>query len=195
VSRLNRGDNLDENVERSSPVKRITLWSAAGAALVLAVAVVVSSQQQRASPHETTSGTVAGAKIGIDYGRPYVKGRVIWGGLNPWNRVWRLGADEATTLTTDMALQFGTLRVPAGRYTLYMWVSESDPRLIINRQTGQWGTEYDEKQDLGRVALTRTAATPPVEQLTIAIEPQGAGGVLRITWADRQYSAPFTVVK
>jgi hypothetical protein len=76
-----------------------------------------------------------------------------------------------------------------------MWVSESDPRLIVNRQTGQWGTEYDEKQDLGRVTLTRTATSSPVEQLTLAIESQAPGGVLRITWADRQYSAGFTVVK
>jgi hypothetical protein len=165
----------------------------AGVAALAAVVVVVQSQQQRASPHEKTSGSVGGATISVEYGRPYVKGRTIWGGLNPWNRVWRLGADEATTLTTDMALQFGTLRVPAGRHTLYMWVSESDPRLIINKQVGQWGTEYDEKQDLGRVALARTAVNPPVEQLTIAIESQAPGGVLRITWADRQYSAPFTV--
>jgi hypothetical protein len=76
-----------------------------------------------------------------------------------------------------------------------MWVSESDPRLIVNKQVGQWGTEYDEKQDLGRVALTRTAVNPPVEQLTLSIENQAPGGALRITWADRQYSAPFTVAR
>ncbi len=166
-----------------------------GAAAVAAVVVVIQGQQQRASPHETVSATVGGARIGIEHGRPYVKGRTIWGGLNPWNTVWRLGADEATTLTTDRALEFGAVRVPAGKHTLYMWVSEKEPQLIINKQTGQWGTEYDAKQDLGRVPLTRTPVSAPVEQLTLAVEPQGPGGVLKITWADRQYSAPFTVGK
>jgi hypothetical protein len=176
-------------------VKRNALWMVSGAVVIAAVAVVVQSQQKRVSPHEAVTGSVGGATISIEYGRPYAKGRTIWGGLNPWNKVWRLGADEATTLTTDTALQFGTLRVPAGKYTLYMWVSESDPRLIINKQTGQWGTEYDEKQDLGRVALTSTTANPPVEQLTVSVDSQASGGVLRITWADRQYSTPFTVTK
>ena len=161
-----------------------------------AVAAVVYSQQQRASPHETTKATVDGATISIEYGRPYVKGRKIWGGLNPWGKVWRLGADESTTMTTSAALQFGSLSVPAGKHSLYMWVDEAQPKLIINKQTGQWGTEYDEKQDLGRVDLQKSAASPAVEQLTIAIEPRtGGGGTLKITWADASYSAPFTVTK
>lgn len=157
----------------------------------------VRAQEKRASPHETTSATVDGAKISIEYGRPYKKGRTIWGGLNPWGQVWRLGADEATTLTTDKALQVGSLAIPAGKYTLYMWVDEKQPKLVVNKQTGQWGTVYNQDQDLGRVDLQKTARAQPLEQLTISIEQQktGGGGVLTIAWDNAEYSVPFTVKK
>jgi hypothetical protein len=70
---------------------------------------------------------------------------------------------------------------------------EDSAELIVNKQTGQWGTAYDEKQDLGRVPLKREKASAPVEQLTIAVEPQAGGGVLKITWDDATYAAPFKV--
>jgi hypothetical protein len=170
---------------------------ALGFALVAAV-VPAAAQRQRASPHDTVSQVVDGARLMVVYGRPYKKGRQIWGGLVPWDRVWRLGADEATLLVTQRPIQLGNLTVPAGAHSLYMLPSEKGPsKLIVNKAIGQWGTEYDEAQDLGRVDLARESASPPVEQLTISIEknPAGGGGLFKITWDEASYSVPFKVVK
>lgn len=160
---------------------------------------VVAQQKQPASPKDTVSATVGGAKIDITYGRPYKKGRQIWGGplLDfPNKDVWRLGANEATTMKTSAPIQFGSVTVPAGEHTLYFaHPKDGQQALIINNQTGQWGTEYSEKQDLGRVPLEEQKLPSVVEQLTISIEPQGNGGVLKIAWDDRAYTAPFTVQK
>lgn len=166
-----------------------------GAIAMMAFLNPVEAQRQRASPHETTTATIEGAKIELTYGRPYKKGRTTWGGqLVPTGKVWRLGADEATTLKSDKALQFGNLTVPAGEHTLFLHNGgEDSAELVVNKQTGQWGTAYEEKQDLGRVPLTREKASAPVEQLTIAIEPEAGGGVLKITWDEATYSAPFKV--
>ena len=99
-------------------------------------------------------------------------------------------------MTTSGALQFGSVTVPAGTYTLYFdHAKEGAEQLIINKQTGQWGTEYSQAQDLGRVPLKMEKQTPPVEQMTISIEPQGNGGVLRIAWDDRSYSAAIAAGK
>lgn len=162
---------------------------------VMAFMNPVEAQQKRASPHETATATIEGAKVEVTYGRPYKKGRTTWGGqLVPTGKVWRLGADEATTLKTDKALQFGDLTVPAGEHTLFLhYAGEDSAQLVVNKQTGQWGTAYDEKQDLGRVPLKREKATEPVEQLTIAVEPQTGGGIFKITWDNATYAAPFKV--
>lgn len=178
-------------------MKRFGMFLAAIA--VAAFVNPVTAQQQRASPAQTATGTVGGTKIEIKYSAPSKKGRQIWGGplLNsPSAEVWRLGANEATTMTTSGPLQFGTLSVPAGTYTLFFdHAKEGAEKLIINKQTGQWGTEYSQAQDLGRVDLKMEKLSSPVEQLKISIEPQGDGGVLRIAWDDRAYSANITAGK
>ncbi|HYR08943.1 MAG TPA: DUF2911 domain-containing protein, partial [Longimicrobium sp.] len=92
------------------------------------------------SPRDTTEARVADARIYVDYGRPSMRGRPIMGALVPYGQVWRTGANEATTLVTDRALRVGGTDVPAGTYTLYTLPGESAWQLIINRQTGQWGT-------------------------------------------------------
>jgi hypothetical protein len=123
-----------------------------------------------------------------------MRGRKIMGGLVPYGRVWRTGADAATTLTTSKALVIGDTTVPAGKITLYTLPGEDQWKLILNKQTGQWGTEYDQSKDLARVDLTKKALTAPVDQLTIAIEPgTGNGGTLKISWETTELSVPFTV--
>jgi hypothetical protein len=123
-----------------------------------------------------------------------MKGRKVMGELVPFGKVWRTGADEATTLTTDKELQIGGTIVPAGKYTLYTLPGQTDWQLIVNKQTGQWGTEYDQKQDLGRVPLKKTATSAPVEQLTISVDKSPAGGgLLRIAWENTALTAPVTV--
>jgi hypothetical protein len=150
-------------------------------------------QQQRISPRDTETANVAGATISVEYGRPYMKGRKIFGGLVPFDKVWRTGADEATILTTDRTLVFGTVEVPAGKYSLYTIPGEEQWQLIINRQTGQWGTRYDEPQDLGRVPMRVTRADTATEQFTIDIEAVNDGGELRFQWEQTRATAPFRV--
>ena len=165
----------------------------AGLALVLLGFTARGGAQPPGSPHETTKATIGGAAISIEYGRPYMRGRKIVGALVPYDRVWRTGADAATTLTTSKPLIIGTAAVPAGKVTLYTLPSESGWKLIVNKQTGQWGTEYDQAQDLARVDLTTRALSTPVDQLTIAIEPAGSGGVLKISWETTELTVPVTV--
>ena len=130
------------------------------------------------SPRDTTLATVGSAKVLIDYGRPSKRGRVIFGELVPSGEVWRTGANAATTLVTDKPLMIGTLAVPPGTYTLYTLPDRTTWKLIVNRQTGQWGTEYDASKDLGRVEMTVSAVPAVVEKFAIKI----ADGMLRMEW-------------
>lgn len=152
---------------------------AAGVIAVLAASTLVAQGQPVASPRDTTRATVGSAMVLIDYGRPSKRGRVIFGGLEPFGKVWRTGANAATTLVTDKPLTIGALEVPAGTYTLYTQLNKDAPwKLIVNKQTGQWGTQYDEKQDLGRVDMTMESLPAVVEKSTISIE----SGRLKLAW-------------
>jgi hypothetical protein len=144
------------------------------------------------SPHVKSEWTVDGANISIEYGRPSLKGRPL-AKLAPAGQVWRLGADEATTLVTSKALKFGNVSVPAGKYTLYAVPGDAGWQLVINKQTGQWGTEYADKQDLGRVPMTVGQTAAPVEQLTISVDDTPAGGTVRIEFGGVSAKTDFTV--
>lgn len=149
---------------------------------------------QRASLRDTTIATIDGARIGIEYGRPSKRGRVIWGNLVKWGGWWMPGADEATTFTTNKALTFGSLAVPAGDYTIYTQPAESELLLIINSETGQFHTVYHPERDLGRVPMTKEIADPVSERMTFVVEPRpGGGGALKLIWDDRAYVVPFVV--
>ncbi|HVF41124.1 MAG TPA: DUF2911 domain-containing protein [Gemmatimonadaceae bacterium] len=143
------------------------------------------------SAPDTARGTIGAARVEVAYSRPAKRGRVIFGTVVPWNQVWRTGANAATQFTTSADLMFGTTVVPAGKYTLWTLPTATGAKLIINSQTGQWGTEYDEKRDLVRLDLTQSRLAQPVEQFTIAVAPQGTGGVLRLQWDNTEYSVPF----
>jgi hypothetical protein len=180
----------------------ITLICVAIAAMIIGAASL-PAQQTRVSPHETISAVIDGNRVTIVYGRPFTKDpksdsmRKIWGTLVPYDKVWRLGSDEATMLITQQPIMMGATTVPAGAYTLYMLPTNGGPsKLIINKQLGQWGLTYDEKQDLARVDLKMDSVTTPVNQLTLAVErnPSG-GGILKVTWEQAQFSLPFTVKK
>jgi len=155
-----------------------------------------------ASPHETTSAMIEGNRVTISYGRPYTKNpktgevRKIWGGLVPYGKAWRLGADEATLLVTQRSLELGGVHVPAGAYTLYMIPEENGPsKLAISKKIGQWGIPVDEKDDLARVDLTKTKTAAPVDQLKITVgKGPGAGvGTIKIAWEDTEYSVNYSV--
>jgi hypothetical protein len=134
------------------------------------------------SPRDTLRATVGGAHVLVDFGRPMRRGRTIFGNVVPWDTVWRTGANQATQLITDKNLVIGGTPVPAGTYSLFTIPSPKGWQLIINKQHGQWGTDYDSKQDLARVPMTvRTVATP-VERLEIAIRNQAGRARLAIGW-------------
>ncbi len=145
------------------------------------------------SPRDTTRAQVGGASIEIDYGRPSARGRTILGGLIHEGVVWRLGANQATHLTTSRDLAFGELLLPAGSYSMFAIPDTERWTLIINRETQQAGTAHDESQDLGRVPMSVSRAPSHQEQLTIEVGPATTGGVLRILWGDIVAEAPFTV--
>src|SRR2546427_5416119 len=142
------------------------------------------------SPRDTTRATIGGSEVWIDYSRPTRRGRDIFGTLEPWNKVWRTGANAATQLNTPVDLVIGGATVPAGRYTLWTLPSPTGWKLIINKQNGQWGTEYHLEQDLVRVdAKTETLPTP-VEQFVIAFEPASAPSTITFAWDKVLYSVP-----
>ncbi len=168
--------------------------------LAAMAALPLLAQQKKLSPHETVSAVLgdrhAGNRVTITYGRPYTNDprtgapRVIWGGLVPWDKAYRLGADEATTFITEHPVMVGDVTVPAGAYTLYMVPSESgSSKLAISTSLGKWGVPVDETHDLGRTELKKEALDAPVGQLTIAIgkDPSG-GGTLKIQWEKTQFS-------
>jgi len=158
------------------------------------------------SPHETTS-TVIGAdrktgnRVTITYGRPFSKHprtgaeRKVWGTLVPWEKAYRLGADEATLLITQKPIVIGGTTIPAGAYTLYMIPSErGTSKLAFSKKIGDWGVPVDEGSDLARVDLKRETLAATANQLTILVENvPNAGGLLKIIWENTQFSVPFTV--
>ncbi len=162
-----------------------------------AVTVIANSQAQKAplSPRKQAEGTVGGKKVMVDYGAPSMRGRKIMGELVPYGKVWRTGANEATGFTTDGDITVGGTKVPAGKYTLYTLPGENGWKLIINKQTGQWGTVYKEDQDLARVDM-KVAKTPsPVEQMEIKFVPEGDGSTMHIIWENTDASVDLKPAK
>ena len=153
------------------------------------------AQSRRVSPHETTMATVDGSSMFIEYGRPSMRGRTIFGSLVRYDDVWCPGADEATMLSTSRSLRMGTLAVPAGEYSLWILPTEKTWSLIVNKEAHTFHTNYRGSRDLGRVDMTKRTLSAPVEQLTFAIEAgtPGPGGRIVMTWATTEVSVPFTV--
>ncbi|HVE79218.1 MAG TPA: DUF2911 domain-containing protein [Gemmatimonadaceae bacterium] len=143
-----------------------------------------------------TTAVAGPGRIRIDYGQPHARGREIFGNLVPTDSVWRTGANLATHLTTDVDVTIGDAIVPRGVYTLYTLPTRSGWKLIISRQVGQWGTEYDPALDLARVDLRARRLTDPHESLGIYLVPadtQPARGTLRIVWERTELSTDWRV--
>jgi hypothetical protein len=154
------------------------------------------------SPAATETTTIAGKTISITYSSPGVKGREghLFGkdgqiGKDPTYPVWRAGANAATKLHTDADVKIGNLNVPKGDYTLYVDVSDPDNWvLVVNTQTGQWGTVYDKAKDLGRVKMTMTKPMGMVENLKYTLASLGGTtGKLTLEWEDHSASVLLAV--
>ena len=148
------------------------------------------------SPRAAEEIAVGNGTMRVEYGRPFAKKRKIFGGLVPWGKVWRTGANAATTLRTDVDVTLGTVPVPKGTYTLYTLPGPKEWTLIVNRQTGQWGTEYDPRQDLARIPMKVLPLHDPLEAMTISFLPEDAfRGTLRISWEKKSLVVPYAFRK
>lgn len=156
------------------------------------MATLASAQYD--SPPAATSVTIAGKKIAISYHSPQIHGRKIFGGLVPYGQVWRAGANEATALHTDADLQIKSLHVPKGDYTIFILPAANSWQLIVNKQTGQWGLEYHQNQDLGRVPMDLSPSPSVVDSWKMTLSSAGGNkGLLRTEWEKTIASVPFTV--
>lgn len=170
-----------------------SIASLAACTLVLAASSFAQGNKPVASPPQTASVTLNGHHVTIDYGAPSMRGRKIMGGVVPYDKVWRTGANDATSLTTDVALKVGGTAVPAGSYTLYTGPSATHWVLIINKQTKQWGTEYHQDQDLARIPMKSATLSSPQEQMSISFEnTHGNSTELHIKWENTDVSVPVT---
>jgi hypothetical protein len=136
----------------------------------------------------------AGGIVLVDYGRPMVRERTVWGGaLVPFDSVWRAGANDATHLFTTRVLTFGQVVVQPGSYTLWIQHTRNGTFLIVNRQTGQWGTIYDPAQDVGRIPMQVTATPNHMEEMTVTVRNLGMNrGAIDFAWGPSMSSAMFT---
>jgi len=161
---------------------------------VLVAGTVLCFAQAPLSPPAETSVSINGKQITIKYSAPSMRGRKIFGGLEPYGKVWRAGANSATSLHTDADLDLGGLKVPKGDYTLYVWLDPDQWQLIVNKQTGQWGTEYSQDRDLGRIKMTMSKPPSPIEKYEISLTKEGADkGQLKLAWENTIATVPFTM--
>jgi hypothetical protein len=164
------------------------------AALALATLPLTAQSQAPLSPPAKATATIAGSTITVDYAAPSMRERKIMGELVPFGKVWRTGANAATVLTTSSDLTIGDLHVPAGSYSLFTIPGEKEWTLIVNKQTGQWGTRHDASQDLGRVPMKVNTLDSPMETFTIAIAPaEGKKARLVLAWETTEASVPLSV--
>ena len=162
-----------------------------GFVAALLTAVPLLAQE---SPPAQTSVTIAGKAIRINYSAPSMRGRKIFGGLEPYGRVWRAGANEATALHTDANLDIGGLSVPKGDYTLFVYLDPKQWQLVVSKATGEWGLDYDPRHDLGRVKMDMSKPPHPIETYKMTLSSLGANkGKLQLAWENTIAEVPVTV--
>jgi hypothetical protein len=146
------------------------------------------------SPHVRTEYTVHGAKISIEYGRPFLKGRTE-AQMMPNGAPWRTGADQASVITSDKPLKFGNVSLPAGSHTINTVPGDAEWQLVLGKlgKPGQWGIPYQPSLELGKVPMKLGKTSSPVEQVTISIDDTPQGATLKIEWGTKSATAPFTV--
>jgi hypothetical protein len=142
------------------------------------------------------------SRIAISYGQPHARGRKVEGGLIPVDTVWRFGANMATTLHTDLDIALGDLKLPRGDYSLFILYTRAGYALIVNRGTGQWGTDRDATKDIGRVTLASRTMAEPEPALSIYLVPDAPDprtgyaelrGALRIKWGTTELTTSWRV--
>ena len=146
------------------------------------------------SVRDTARASIGNATFSVDYGRPLARGRQLLGGIVPYDHVWRTGANAATQFTTSAPITLAGLSLVAGTYTLWTVPHATGVDLIVNKQTGQWGTGYDDSYDLGKAPMKTDSLPIPVEEFTISIAPVDARhGTLAMEWGPFRWTAPIVV--
>jgi hypothetical protein len=168
------------------------------AVLAIAGLIVVLTRpahaQRYTSPPASVSAVIGGKKIGIAYYAPSAHGRKIMGGLVPFGKVWCTGANYATAIASDAALQIGGLKLPKGTYSIWTLPTEKEWTLIVNKETGQFHLNYDSSKDFGRTRMNLKTLPRPVETFRIELRSEGTNkGTLALLWEQTEASIPFTV--
>ena len=157
-------------------------------AVLLAAAPLMAQQ----SPPAETAVTIGGKAIRVNYAAPSMRGRKIFGGLEPYGHVWRAGANEATALHTDANLDIGGLSVPKGDYTLFVYLDPKQWQLVVSKATGEWGLDYNQSRDLGRVKMDMSKPPKPIETFKITLSSLGANkGKLQLAWENTVAEVPI----
>lgn len=156
--------------------------------LFLTAAVTAEEAKKKPlSPPAKAEAKIKGKLVTIDYSAPSKRNRTVMGELVPYGKVWRTGANGATTLKTETNLMLGTLHVPPGTYTLYTIPGEKEWTLIVSKKTGQWGTDYDATQDLGRTKMSvAPKLAQPVETFNISVDDKK----LAMAWENTKVWVP-----
>lgn len=155
----------------------------------------VSKEPLVPSPRDSSEIILDGKRIVIDYGRPSMRGRKIMGSVVPYGKIWRTGANAATRLSTQSDLTINGIKIPQGVYSIYTLPTSKQWKLIINKQTGQWGNIYNEKLDLARIQLRKNILKDPVEKFTIKLEKKNErSGIMKLEWEKTQLSIPFKII-
>jgi hypothetical protein len=158
-----------------------------------------AKEKQEGKVRSLSVGDSTRAQIGntiftVYYSRPLLRGRTLLGALIPYDRVWRTGANAATQFTTSTPIKLAGMQVPAGSYTLFTAPHTNGVDLIVNKQTGEWGTEYNRSFNLGMAKMNSEVATAPVEEFTISIIPgDNRHGNLVLEWGSFRWVAPIEV--
>ena len=156
--------------------------------ITLFMTTFINAQDKPASPAAIATGKINGATISINYSSPSVKGRVIWGELVPFDKVWRAGANDATTFETDKDLTIEGSKLPAGKYSFFVIPNKKECIIIFNKEAKQWGAyKYDEKQDQLRVTVKQQLSDTNTESLTYSINKNS----VVLSW--EKWNIPFSV--
>lgn len=141
---------------------------------------------------DSVQAAIGNASIKINYSRPSMKGRVIFGEVVPWKRFWRTGANMATNITVSHPLNFNGKILPAGEYSIFTMPSQTGWTIMFNKEAYIWGTDYNPAHDILRVSMQVEQLREPVELMTIEVVPAAKGGAINVIWERLKASAHFT---
>jgi hypothetical protein len=172
-------------------MKRISIILGVLATVLLVAFFVMRSVTKSGSPEAIAQISQDGLSVQVTYCRPYKKGRTIFGGLVPYQKVWRTGANEATVIEFSKPVTIMGKPLKAGKYSLWSVPFPNGWQAIFNRETGQWGTNYDYTQDALRVMVNTRPHSPVAEQFTISFAPTAGGPDMILAWDKTEAVIPI----